>query len=52
MQNSVKSLYHMQSFDFYILLQYLYANLVLGEDARCTEALFKPKHRLSIVKVT
>lgn len=50
MQNSIKSLYHTQSFDFYILLQYLCVNLVLVEDARSTEALLKLKHRLSTVK--
>lgn len=39
MQNSIKSLYHIQSFDFYILLQYLCVNLVLVEDARHSEVL-------------
>lgn len=51
MQNSIKSLYHTQSFDFYILLQYLCVNLVLVEGARYTEALFKPKRRLGTAKV-
>lgn len=39
MQNSIKSRYHIQSSDFYTLLQYLCVNLVLVEYAGYTEAL-------------
>lgn len=52
MQNSIKSLCHMQSSDFYILHQCLSVNLVLVEDARDAEGLSKPERGLGPAKGT